>query len=365
MTTVFAHVFPEHGDEPDAANFAQVGGHDILSDYVVTGLDIENAVGGTFDLTAGVAFVSESSMDTQSPDIDPPETRTSVTRVLELPDNVTDIPYTEGDASNTVINNVFIGPDPDTKDGVLIEVKQGDDTANDGQVLIGEIEDGSSTFTRTHNRSPSVQSLGFGDFSLDYDDGSDKLTIDTTNIIGGEIAFRMKNANGTINDVFRLQGDDSSVFNTDVTFSDDRNIRFGDSEYFRLRYNSFSSKILFTRVNAGTLWEADQSGVNFPSGLRADGNDVLTTDDDDVVSSGVVTLSDSSAEVQTNITDPSAHFYVALDPTGDGANTGTEVSVTYRTKWYSDGSGSGYAIEILEEGTSVGNPDIGYKIIRR
>jgi hypothetical protein len=101
---------------------------------------------------------------------------------------------------------------------------------------------------------------------------------------------------------------------------------------------------------------------NAPHGLQSQGSDVLTTDDERVAASGVVTLSSGTATVGTGITTTGTHVDVFLDPSGGGANS-ADVKASARAFW--DNSAGEYKVEILEDGTSVGNPDIGYEVLAR
>ena len=51
---------------------------------------------------------------------------------------------------------------------------------------------------------------------------------------------------------------------------------------------------------------------------------------------------------------------MALDPSGGGANS-ADVKAAARAFW--DNSAGEYKVEILEDGTSVGNPDVGYQVV--
>lgn len=75
-----------------------------------------------------------------------------------------------------------------------------------------------------------------------------------------------------------------------------------------------------------------------------------------------VTLSSNSAVVSTGITTPGTVIDVALDPSGDGANA-ADVKVSARAFW--DNSVPEYKVEILEDGTNVGNPTVGYKVVTK
>lgn len=81
---------------------------------------------------------------------------------------------------------------------------------------------------------------------------------------------------------------------------------------------------------------------------------------DDVAASGTATLTDGAAVVATGITTTGTHIDVLLDPSGGGANA-VDVKVAARAFW--DTTAGEYKVEILEDGTSVGNPDVGWEVV--
>lgn len=100
----------------------------------------------------------------------------------------------------------------------------------------------------------------------------------------------------------------------------------------------------------------DAIGQNLTNGLTYD--DTTPTVGLDVVVNGQVTLSGGTAAVDTNVTATDATFMLALgidDPNADAKVSG-------RLFW--DDSDGSYWIEIVEDGTSVGNPTVNYDVIR-
>lgn len=90
------------------------------------------------------------------------------------------------------------------------------------------------------------------------------------------------------------------------------------------------------------------------SGVDVDGDTALTA----VAATGQVTLSSGSAVVDTAISVTDATFYLALgidDPAADAKVAG-------RLFW--DDSAGTYKMEIVEDGTSVGNPTVNYDVLR-
>lgn len=95
------------------------------------------------------------------------------------------------------------------------------------------------------------------------------------------------------------------------------------------------------------------------SGIEQDGNGdhQLKT----VVSNDAVTLASGSAVVSTGVTNTPAYFDIYLDPSGNGNNS-SDVKASARSFW--DNSAGEYKIEILEDGTSIGNPDVGIRVVQ-
>lgn len=151
-----------------------------------------------------------------------------------------------------------------------------------------------------------------------------------------------------------------------------------------------SDDVLYKRPYGGTEEQVGSGGALSDSGNDTDGGDdyqLPTTDDNidlqsgggvrnaDVVStdkviigsdqalisrpaSGQVTLSSGLATVDTGLSITDATFYLALgvdDPDADAKVTG-------RLFW--DDSAGTYKIEIVEDGTSVGNPTVNYDVLR-
>lgn len=127
--------------------------------------------------------------------------------------------------------------------------------------------------------------------------------------------------------------------------------------------NGYSSdgvdtKFLGNYENGSGALAVDLSGATNPRGML---NTFTVPGDYHVVTSGTVVLANGSAVVSTGFTATGANFDVRLDPSGGGANA-ADVKVSARAFW--DNTAGEYKIEILEDGTAVGNPTIGYQIIR-
>lgn len=120
------------GDDADAANFGSVFEAIGDVDFVVRGMNVENATGGTFDLTAGKAVVTDESADAAQSD-DQRDQRVSY--VVETAERI-DVGYTEGD-----VNFVFVDVLLTDDDALDIVVNTSDDQPAQPSLKIAEIDD--------------------------------------------------------------------------------------------------------------------------------------------------------------------------------------------------------------------------------
>lgn len=185
--------------------------------------------------------------------------------------------------------------------------------------------------------------------------GSPDLWMEFTTGSGGDIDFH-KNT--------RFYGNVHN--NSGFHQNDDYALVFGSNHHHHLYYDSANTRFLWedqSGTSAVSHLEVPNGGTpNWLNGLQVGGSRVLTESDQNVVASGTVTLSSGSAVVSTGVTSSGTDLDVSLDPSGAGANT-TLVSAAARVRWNGDLSTPEYEIEILEDGTNVGNPDIGYKVV--
>ena len=138
------HVFPEdqgtnenltvagEGDDADAANYGSVYEAIGNTDFVVRGLNLSNVSGGTFDLSAGKAVVSDTSADAaQSSEVRDQH----VSYVVEVSAK-TDLAYTEND-----VNYVFLDVLLTDDDALDIVVNTTDSQPAQPSLKIAEIDD--------------------------------------------------------------------------------------------------------------------------------------------------------------------------------------------------------------------------------
>jgi len=120
------------GDNADAANFASAYEAIGNTDFVVRGLSLSNVSGGTFDLSAGKAVVTDASADAAQS----AETRDqSVAYVVEVAAK-TGLSYTTND-----VNYVYLNVLLDTDDDLSIAVNTTGTAPNDPSLKIAEIDD--------------------------------------------------------------------------------------------------------------------------------------------------------------------------------------------------------------------------------
>jgi len=138
------HVYPEdqgtnsnlsvagEGDNADAANFASVYEAIGNTDFVVRGLNLQNVSGGTFDITAGKAVVSDASADAaQSAEVRDQH----VSYVVEV-SSKTGLTYTTGD-----VNYVFLDVLLTDDDALNIVINTTDSQPTQPSLKIAEIDD--------------------------------------------------------------------------------------------------------------------------------------------------------------------------------------------------------------------------------
>jgi len=138
------HVYPEDqgtnsgistagaGDNADGANFTSAYEAIGNSDFVVRGLSLSNVSGGTFDLSAGKAVVSDDTADAAQSN----ETRDQrVAYVSEVAPR-TGLSYTTGS-----LNYVYLNLLLDTDDSLEIVVNTTGTAPNDPALKIAEIDD--------------------------------------------------------------------------------------------------------------------------------------------------------------------------------------------------------------------------------
>lgn len=134
------NVFFQHGDEPDAANFAHAFGLSVRTSYIISGFGFTvDLTTPSLDVAAGVAAIWRGDMDTSSPDIDPTETRSETAHPVEK-DAVAGIALTDND-----VNHVYLDTNVGTSDSPTIAVNTTGSEPSAESVKIGEVDTNEST----------------------------------------------------------------------------------------------------------------------------------------------------------------------------------------------------------------------------
>lgn len=156
------------------------------------------------------------------------------------------------------------------------------------------------------------------------------------------------------------------VNRSQMRLGDDEDVRYGASSEYYWKYDSAANQYELHTDDDGTGNDAvllkvdnlsdviDITRLGVSELLDVNGNVMAKS----VAASGQTTLSSGTAVVDTGISATDATFSLALgidDPNADAKITG-------RLFW--DDSAGTYKIEIVEDGTSVGNPTVNYDVVR-
>ena len=134
------HTFFQHGDEPDAANFAQAFGLSVRTSYIVSGLSFSvDLTEPSLDVDGGTAAIWRGDMTTSSPDVDPAETRSDTAHPIEL-DGVAGLALTDND-----VNHVFLDANVGTSDSPVVEVNTTGAAPSTAAAKIGEVDTNEGT----------------------------------------------------------------------------------------------------------------------------------------------------------------------------------------------------------------------------
>jgi len=155
------HVFPEDegtgasdGDFADAANFASYGYHQILADYIITGLSVTTD-GSTFDVSSGMCSISDTSANM----VQNSETRDQGVLYSAIADarSGVSLPDTGG------MNYIYVEIDLTTDDSVSIIANTTDTAPSNTSLKIAEVDASVPEVTPTNrNISASLKSIFLG-----------------------------------------------------------------------------------------------------------------------------------------------------------------------------------------------------------
>jgi len=128
-------VFPQHGDEPDAANFAQMLGVSQRHHALVHGFELSPNFGDeSVDIASGVAVVVRGEYDTSSPNIDPGETRTQTSHLIEK-DGSSGVSLTADE-----VNHVFLDANVGFTSSPQYSINTDNDPPSDESIKLGEVD---------------------------------------------------------------------------------------------------------------------------------------------------------------------------------------------------------------------------------
>lgn len=166
------HTFPQDGDYNDAAHFAQLIGHDILSDYVVSGLDFDTVdyADPTVSVTSGVCTISKSSTTAAQSG----KSILSTTFAVQLPAQTVTL-------TDNTVNYLFVDPQFGQNDSATIRSYTDASNAPAVSLRIGSVDTGAQT-TTVDNREPTFEGTSIVGGGSDV---SQVLTDTGSNTAGG------------------------------------------------------------------------------------------------------------------------------------------------------------------------------------
>lgn len=137
---MFNHVFNQHGDEPDAANFAQSFGISAISGYVVDGFEFAVRLDDLeLDVASGAAAVQRESMTTASPNIDPPQTRNHPGHPVQFAGK------TAISLFDNTVNHVWLTVNTGSSNSPIIEVNTSGEEPTHASLKLGEVDTNKTT----------------------------------------------------------------------------------------------------------------------------------------------------------------------------------------------------------------------------
>lgn len=377
-------------DNIDAASSALLAGY-LGGEYVGSGLQFQNhdATNDTVDISPGYCFVVDDSTSTAgsrsaggNPQVQSTSSSGYDTPLPNDPAYLVVLPtsVTVSCSANT-LTSVWVNLDVTANNGVELRTSSGGGTTaapSDTFLKLGETNPDDSTADTRSNLAPTIPN------GLRVEGGN--LAV-TENLVMDSGLGKLVSQDGTQwlefqDTVMKLWDDDNSYAlanfnqggplqfpNTDVEVGNDIII---DSSVGKIRSQDRTLWLEF-QGDVIKIWDDDniyelalfnQGGpIAFPNtDVTVQGSSVVTAADGapTTAASGTVTLSGGSATISTGITTTGTTVDVLLDPSGSGANA-ADVKVRPRIFW--DNSAGEYKVDILEDGTSVGNPDVTYDVV--
>jgi len=295
------HVFPEdtgtgasRGDNADAANFGAFAQHELLSDYKASGLSIQNVdyQSLTFDLTAGKAFVKDTSAATaQSGD----------TRDQGVVYEVEVASRTAVNLTDATTNEVFIDVDLTTDDSVSITVLTDGTTPSAPFLKIAEIDTSVDTLDESYANSLDVD-------GKDLEDGLTTIYDSSANEIP-EAAL------GTISN--STLSNSSVTLNANDGISGGGSVSLGDSVGVNINPSDFAGSGLTT--DGSDNIDLTNDSVTITSGTDLTGGGTVSL-------GGSVTIDHANTSSQSNVTTGGSTVIddITLDGNGHVSGLNTE-----------------------------------------
>ncbi|AGM11361.1 hypothetical protein M199_gp031 [Halogranum tailed virus 1] len=182
-------------------------------------------------------------------------------------------------------------------------------------------------------------------------DGSGVTSVTDERRIGYTIGETTVDGVLSVRDDIRLNDDDGQQFITVGSDSDELSItETGGTSFGKFRVLSREIEL----DTDGGFAEVLNGPIRAPSFEDSSGNTMMSN----VAASGQVTLTSNNAVVDTGISAIDATFTLAIGIDDPDADT----KVSGRLFW--DDSSGTYKVELVENGTDVGNPTVNYDIIR-
>lgn len=129
------NTFPQHGDEPDAANFAQMIGAAVATDFIIEGFTFDVDLGvPEVDVLPGVGGLQRGQMTTASPDYPSQETRSAAAIIAET-ERVNAIGLTDN-----AVNHIFLDSDVGSTDSPDVTASTTNSLPSTQSMKIGEVD---------------------------------------------------------------------------------------------------------------------------------------------------------------------------------------------------------------------------------
>lgn len=223
------NVFFQHGDEPDAANFAQSLGVAVKRSYTVKGLSFEFDKDDSGEkcqklhVDRGVAVIVHDEMQTASPNIDPVETRRVVGHPVEMSTK------TNLNLALDSINYVWLDANVRTSDSPKIQITQEYAPPTDYSLAIGRV-DNEGEYNVVSDRVSDLWFRAIGDGSLSFPDRDVVDTVaegieDGTKVYVRDLGYSVEIDGSEFNDI-NTRGGTSRVVreSEEVTVEEDESL---------------------------------------------------------------------------------------------------------------------------------------------